>query len=232
LLAVEFAVAICVAAATVWFVGARWFSVVSEAAAKMPDHAALRNGELEGVPSQRLAETKFLALIIDLDRTEPGQVADLQVDLSRRELNICSLFGCAAFPYDGAPLPLGRASLEPWWGAWQPIILACLGLALVLSLFVGWSALALILMWPVRILAFFADRDISLRGCWRLACAAQMPGAMFMTLAILLYGLQGIDLVRLLVAYGVHALMAFIYVFIAPFFLPRLFLGKGKNPFA
>jgi len=82
------------------------------------------------------------------------------------------------------------------------------------------------------LLAFFANRDLSLGGSWRLAGAAHMPGALFLTTAIFFYGLGALDPVRLIVAVGLHVVISWIYLLLAPLKL-RLHpaVMHAKNPF-
>jgi len=71
-----------------------------------------------------------------------------------------------------------RLEMEPWWGAREPVVLALAALTVVVGLFVTWSFLATIYVGPVWLISFFANRDLKLAECWRLAGAALMPGAL------------------------------------------------------
>jgi hypothetical protein len=84
-----------------------------------------------------------------------------------------------------------------------------------------WACLATVYALPAWLVGFFADRDLTLRGSWRLAGAALMPGALFLSAAIGLYGWGALDLVRLAVAAAVHLVMGWIYLFVSPLCLPR-----------
>src|ERR1035438_8910206 len=86
---------------------------------------------------------------------------------------------------------------------------------------------------PGWLIGFFANRDLSLRGSWRLAGAALMPVALFMCAVIFLYGCGGLDLVRLTVAGALHLVMGWVYLIISPLRLPRHPAAAATvNPFA
>jgi hypothetical protein len=85
---------------------------------------------------------------------------------------------------------------------------------------------------PAWLVGFFANRELSLGGSWRLAGAALMPGALLMCGALLLYGWGALDIVRLTVAAALHLVMGWVYVVASPLRLPRQAVATGKeNPF-
>jgi hypothetical protein len=88
-------------------------------------------------------------------------------------------------------------------------------------------------MAPVRLIAFYADREMKIGAAWRLAGAAMMPGALLMSGAVVLYSLHRLNLVGLLFAWLLHLVLGWIYVGIAPARLPRLStaLPRRRNPF-
>ena len=75
-----------------------------------------------------------------------------------------------------------------------------------------WTVLATLYFLPVWLLALFANRDLNGRGSWRLAAAALMPGALFMTLTIAAYGLGLLDLVYLGWCFSFHFIIGWIYL--------------------
>ena len=237
LLLLELVVASIAAASVMWFCATAWFPAIREAIARLPATGEIRNRQLEwaGPSPVRLVDGTFLSIVVDLEGTgETGQVADLQLEFGKTELKLKSLLGYAAFPYAaGSIMDLNRSDLEPWWGARQPAILAGIGALVVAGLFFSWIILATLYMGPVRLLAFFADRAVSGIGCWRLATAALMPGALFLSGAIFLYSFRRISLVGLMVASGLHLLVAWVYLAFAPRKLPRLdSTGRvAGNPF-
>jgi hypothetical protein len=126
-----------------------------------------------------------------------------------------------------------RVELGPWWGAWEPALLALAAGATIGGLLLSWAALATVYCWVAWLIGLFAKRDLSLRGSWWLAGAALMPGALFMTGAMFLYGLGAIDLVRLAFAQAVHFVLGWVYLVISPFWLPRhpAAAREKANPF-
>src|SRR5205807_1820555 len=81
------------------------------------------------------------------------------------------------------------------------------------------------------LLGFFANRDLSARGSWRLAGAALMPGALFLSGAIVLYGLGGLDPIQLAAAAGAHLLIGWIYIIAGVLAVSRHPEAGLKNPF-
>src|ERR1035438_8910207 len=134
LLTVQFVVALLAAGTFVWFLHTAWFPQISEAIRQLPPQGDLQSGRLEwqGASPSRLAEGRFLAVIVDLDHTgEARSPAHVQVEFGRTDCMIFSLFGYvqAAYPR-GWAVAFNRTELGPWWGAWAPPILAiCAGLA-------------------------------------------------------------------------------------------------------
>jgi hypothetical protein len=126
-----------------------------------------------------------------------------------------------------------RTDLEPWWGAWAPIILALAALLVPTGLLVVWFIVALAYALPAWLVGFFANRDLSWRGSRRLAGAALMPGALLLTVALLFYGLGLLDPLRLAVAAALHLIVGWAYVLICPLFLPRhpTAAPAATNPF-
>jgi hypothetical protein len=228
-------VALIASIVVVWFVHENYFPSVSEALKNFPESAALQNGILTNAPSRILTEKKFLSAIIDLEETgHSGQTADVQVELRRNYFQVCSLFGCALFDYPPEAISLGRSSSEPWWGARQPVILVLCAASVFVALWIAWIIFSCIYAPIAKLLAYFGDRELSWRGSWRLAGAAQMTGALLMSLAIFLYGIQAFDLIRFLFFFALHFVVAWIYVGAAPFFLPRTTpkISVTANPFS
>ncbi|MEO5803742.1 MAG: hypothetical protein ABIR24_09435 [Verrucomicrobiota bacterium] len=230
----QFIVAFVAATVLVWFLNANYSPSILEAIQNLPDETTLKQGQLTNVASQVLTEKKFLSIIIDLEETgESGRVADLQVELRKNYFQICSVLGCGIFDYPKETISIGRSTSEPWWGARQPVILAMCGALTFVGVWLSWSMLALIYAPMAKLIAYFTDRELSWRGSWRLACAAQMMGALLMCLAIVLYGLQAFDLIRFMFFFSLHFVVTWFYIFSAPRFLPRVSAAEpvAMNPF-
>ena len=237
LLIVQFIVALLSAGAVVWCVNKAWFPQISEAIRQLPPQGELRLGKLDwqGPTPLRLAEGRFLALVVDLDHTgEARSPAQVQVEFGRTNCMVFSLLGYVQGAYpQGWAVGFNRTELGPWWGAWAPAILAMAAGLVVAGLMATWACLATVYFLPVWLVGFFANRDLSLRGSWRMAGAALMPGALFMCAVVVLYGCGALDLVRLAVAGALHLVMGWVYVIISPLCLPRHPAAAVKaNPFA
>jgi hypothetical protein len=184
-----------------------------------------------------LLEDRFLGIVVDAEETHATSLAsDVRIQFLGNRVKVCSLLGCMTYSYPrGYVVHLNRPEAEPWWGAWQPIILGIVTVAVPLLLLSSWAVLAALYSPVVWLIAFFADRELTLGGSWRLASAALMPGAILVNAALVAYGMKAIDLVRLLTLLALHVVIGWGYVIASPFFLPRISVASlppKKNPFA
>ena len=246
LLLVQLLVALVVAASVVWFLHDSWGPIIREAIEQLPDEGIIRSGKLDwpGQSPQLLAEGTFLAFSVDLEhRSELRSPAHVQIEFGKETWIVYSLLGYAEMRYpSGWSIAFNRKELKPWWGAWQPAMLAGVAGAVGVGLLTVWYVLATVYAIPVWLVAFFANRALKLHESCRLAGAALLPGALLMVVAILCYD-RGLlhgpsgprnDLVVLsFVAIG-HIVVGWIYLFISPLFLPRNSESglNQKNPFA
>lgn len=236
-LAVQLVVALLAAASVDWFLYHAWFPVVRSAILRLPSEGAIRGGKLVwiGQDPVLLAENRFLAFSVDLkDEATARSPAHVQVEFGQSGLEIISILGYVPRAYpQGYQVAFNRPELQPWWGAWAPAFLAIAAVAVVASLMATWWCLATIYCLPVWLVGFFANRQLSLRASWRLAGAALVPGALFMTGAIILYGFEALDLVRLGVALALHFVIGWVYVIAAPCYVPPLPGAEAvkTNPF-
>jgi hypothetical protein len=182
-----------------------------------------------------LAESRFLTLAVDLTHTGAARSpSHLQVEFGQTDLRICSVLGCSQVLYPlSYKVGFNFQELKPWWGAWAPIISALVFIGAVLGLMVSWEILATISCLPAWMLALYSDRELTLAGSWRLAGAALVPGALVMTLAIILYGLAQLDLLRLISAFALHFLIGWAYLILGVFSCRKLLKGFNRktNPF-
>ena len=216
------------AAGVVVFVANRaWAPVIEAAIEKLPPTAEIRAGRLTAPAPLLLAESPFLSIRLNPeDAASPSSPSDLQIELARNDLRFRSIFGAAVIPYQPHwTLGLSRAELEPWWGAWKPAALAWLWVGTALYLLVSWTFLALIYFIPARIAAFYADKNLTLFGAWKLCMAALMPGAILLSIALLLYGAAQIRLLELLGAFVLHFAIGLLFVIGGLMRLP----GVGQN---
>jgi hypothetical protein len=230
--------ALLVAASAVWFLAHCYAPVITQEIQKMPEGAGLAGGQLAGLSGIEISESKFLSIAITAaDDADLDQSADVQIVFRRDRLDISSILssalGSLEFDYSNqSALDLSRSRLEPWWGAWRPVILVAAGLAVVVWLLLVWAALAWIYAPAAKLVAWFCDRQLSWPGAWRLACAALLPGAVLLALGLVCYGGQMVDVFGLGYFGTVHLLVGWVYVLGAPAFAPRLSSAKKIcNPF-
>jgi hypothetical protein len=238
LLLIQFIFALLAAATVVWFLDSAWSPSIREAILNMPESGEIRDGKLDwpDAPPQLLAEGHFLGIVSDLRHTGEIRVpAHIQVELGRHDVRILSLFGYRDFPYPIRHSVLGcnRIDLLPRWGAWRPPILWVTFGTVVLALMLAWAILAFLCFLPVWLAGYFANRQLSVWGSWKLAGAALMPGCVVMILAILCYGFGLLDPVQLTATSIAHFLAGLVYSLTSPHFLPKLSIDEGiqKNPF-
>jgi len=232
------AVALLFAASAVWFAGHCYAPVVTQEIQKMPKGASLTRGQLAGLSGVQVSGTKFLSIAITTDDSaELDQSADLQIALRRDHVEISSILssalGSLEFGYGRqSALDLSRTHLEPWWGAWRPVVLVAAGLAVAVGLILLWAVLAWVYAPAAKLAAWFFDRRLSWPGAWRLACAALLPGAVLLAPGLVLYGGQMVDVFGLGYFGTVHLLVGWVYLVAAPAFAPRLAgVPTKRNPF-
>lgn len=231
----QFLVALGVALTVVWFMAVAWFPTVRMAIQHLPDEGEIRGGQLRwrGGEPRLLAEGNFLAFSVDLEHSgEIRSPAHIEIELGRTSLYFRSLLGYSEvrYPPDWI-VAANREKLGPWWGAWEPAILAMTALGVIVWLLVTWFVLATVYALPLWLFIFFVNRDLGLGQCWRLAGAALLPAALLMLLGIVLYGSGVVDVVGLaFIAVG-HLILGWIYLFVVPLFLRPVTTGKLKNPF-
>jgi hypothetical protein len=178
---------------------------------------------------------------VDLKHTRRiTSTAHVQLEFGERDWEASSLLGILDAPglvdttYPrGQTIAADRSTVGPWWGAREPFLIALAMAGVVGFLFVSWAALATVYFLPAWLVGFFANRTLSWAGSWRLAGAALMPGALLLSAAIVLYGLQAFDLVKLGLAFGMHLIVGWLYILASPLFLPRHpeVPPAGRNPF-
>jgi hypothetical protein len=220
----------------VGFLRHAWFPVVRDAIHALPAQGQIADQKLDwtGATPQQLAQNRFLGLAVDLRHSgQLGRESHLQIEFGRDDLRIYSLLGYEEIEYPPDwSTPFNQTVLEPRWGAWEPFILVGAAALTAVSVLLSWWLLATIYWLPVKIITFFENRDLTWAQSWRLASATTMPGALFLTAGIVAYTLNVMDLIRFGAVYGLHFVIGWIYLFIAPLFCPRASETKTPaNPF-
>ena len=196
-----------------------WWPAVQKAIQTLPEIGRVQHGQLDwhGEPFAVLADSPALSILVDAaGRQEPGQVADVQVEIAKTEIRVCTLVGCLPIVFEPVwDFPLNRVELVPWWGAWKPAIVAGTALLLAVALGSAWWLLATLYTIPLRLLAGLVGRPITLGGCWRVAAMALMPGTLLLSLGILAYGLIRLPLLLLVGIFVLHLLLGWVYAAVA-----------------
>lgn len=227
-----------------WLIHVAWIPPVRDAIKQLPAGAQIEGGILAWPTNSPmlLAEGHFLAFAVDLEHSaENVATSHFQVELGRRDWQVSSLLGVLDAPAwvkttypTNRLIALDRATVEPWWGAREPFVILLAMVGVVVYLMSTWALLALIYSIPVWLTGFYANRAVTWRGCWRLAGAALMPGALMVSVGIVLYGWRMFDLVKFGFTFALHLVVGWLYIFVSPLFLPRNpeVPAADKNPFA
>jgi len=235
---VQLVFAVVTSASIAWFLSHAYGPVISQTIAQLPEAAAIEGGSLTGFDAPIVVETKFLSVQIDTrEDAEFSELADFQIEGQKTIGRACSLLrsllGCVEFDYPhDHKISLARSHLEPWWGARQPLIWGLTFVAGVIYMFISWALLAVVWMFIAKLVGWFADRQLSWTGAWKLCSIALMPGALLLALAARLYHWQVIDLIALSFFYFGHLALGFIYVVGSPFKCPKIDVTKKAEPAA
>lgn len=238
LVAVQTCVALIVGAAVIWSLLGTWYPVIDAAVERLPAQGEIRAGTLEYGDQEpvRLAGNRFLALAVDLRHSGQARApAHFYVEFGKTSVRVFSLLGHVDIDYPrDHVVAFNRTALGPWWGARRPVGLAIAGLGSVPVLIAIWGAFALVYLFPVRVLGFLWNRDLPAWGSWKLACAALMPGALFIAATLCAYRFGLLDLPHVAAAVAAHFALGWIYLVLAPLCLPRSTGSESfrKNPFA
>jgi hypothetical protein len=235
---VQLVVALLTAGVAVWVLQEAWFPVVRTAIERLPEGGEIRGGQLTwpGENPVQLGANHFLAFGVDL--THSGRLArdaELQVEFGKNDYRVMTAPGYyVVLQYPGdSRVAFNRAELQPSWGAWEPWVTAGAGLGVAAGLPMAWLLLATLYSVPGWVIAFLENREVTFWQSWKMAGAALMPGALFLTIGMIAYGLGAVDLIELGALWALHFLIGWVYVAISPLFLPahekRV---KGGNPFA
>lgn len=239
LLLVQLVFALVTAGTAAWFLDTAWCPVVRAAIRRLPAQGEINSGKLNWpvASPQSLAGGTFLSLTVDLKHSGLlRSPADVQVEFGQSGVRFLSLFGEAdcAYPAGQWIIAFNRKELDPWWGAWQPPILWMSAGAVVVGLLLTWSIIATIYSFPVWLAGFYANRELSAWGCWKLSGAALLPGALLVTAGLVLYGLGALDLVQLMAVLAAHFVVGWVYAAAGVAGAPKLAAAASAkgNPFA
>ena len=97
---------------------------------------------------------------------------------------------------------------------------------------VSWLVLATIYFPFAKLAAFYADRELTWAGSWRLAGAALLPGAFLNIAGLFFYSVHALDLIHLGLIYLLHIVCGWVFIAASPFFLPKeMAVVAPENPF-
>ncbi len=203
-LAVGFAVASVIG----WFIWIHWLPVWESALIKLPPGTFIKDQRLVTLSptSASLAENRFISISIRTDlQSEISTTSDLNLILDIDNIRIGSLFGFISMPYpSGYIIELDPDKVQPWWLS-RSFFFYLGGFVLIWFAFsILWRALSIIYFVPIFIAAYLWGRRSSFEVIYRLILLSLMPPALFMTVALALYGAGQLNLQELLVANLIH----------------------------
>lgn len=223
-------------ASILFFLNRCWQPVIVAAIDQLADGGQLRQGILQpgGASTDvTLASNRYLAIALNWTEAGPrDQVSDVRFILQIDRFLVCSLFGCTAFSYEGiGDRSVGRTETGAWWRAWQPFLFTAIALGHALYLIIAWWLLTIVYAWAIRLLAFYLDRDLDFTGATRVAQAALIPGALWLTATVFLHAAGWLDLLSVLVVLVMHVPVGWLYAGLACRSLPLRPDVLPANPF-
>ncbi|MCS7090748.1 MAG: hypothetical protein RMN51_09515 [Verrucomicrobiota bacterium] len=170
-----------------------------------------------------LIETRDLAVVLDPGLTGEMRLPALfEVHLGQERLRLYGPTSVWEWPYPRSWT--FRADPATWLAvseAWRPFVLGALGLGVATGLLVVWRMLGIVYWLGILLLAVMVRRVPETGRVWRMAMLFQLPGAWLFTAAIVGYGAGAVDLFSLAVAWGLHWMLTWLLMGMAPFLLPR-----------
>jgi hypothetical protein len=223
-------VSIIVTATVLFTVRRAWVPVLERAIAAAPAGAEIRSGHFTAPETLRIEDSPYLSIRFDPNGNLTARsTSEIEITFEPTQLRLHTLLGSKLFPYPPYwSLELNRAQLEPWWGAWKPAVFAYIAFGSVAQLFASWVALGILYSVPTRIAAAIARRQLTLWGAFKMSVAALMPGAIFLSIVIALYGLGQLRLVELAVSWALHFVFGWLFLVGAFLKLPKV---GSANPF-
>ena len=237
LFVVQLLFALGTAVAVLFFISTNVSTVIGDLIRQIPEEAVMSRGEIIGLGAAKpAAAAAFLSVSLSATAAVvPDRPADLDVRFGATNFSACAILGCVTRAYDPSwTFAIGRGHMEPKWGAWKPLVYIVTALAVMTGLMIVWAAWATIYFLPVRLLAFFADRELTIIGSWKMSGAAQMTGSLVQSVGIVLYALRLLDLPLLAGVMALHFLVNWVYVPWALLKRPKVEKAAkvAGNPFA
>lgn len=223
-------------ASVLYFLSHCWEPMIQQAIGQLDNGGEIRNGILQPGGAKTdviLASNPYLTIALDWTGTSArDQASDVRLIIQIDRVLGCSLFGCTAIDYRQiGDRPVGRSETGAWWEAWRPTITTAISLGQVFLLILSWWVLAILYAWAIRLFAFYLDREVDFGGATRVAQAALIPGALWLTVAVFFYARGWLNLFGLLVVFVMHLPVGWIYAGLACRNLPARPDVLPANPF-
>jgi hypothetical protein len=215
-----------------------WLPVIDAAVNELPDTGEIRRGQLQWTAPtpQVLAQSAQLQIAVNArGEARLGDESDLRVELRGDDCLVCGWLGCWSWPYpSGWIIAVNRPEVLPAWGAWRPFVFWGVFVGGTVWVLASWLGLTLLGAAPLRLLAFYLDRELTLGAAGRLLLVAWIPGGLLFGLALFLYGTGQLHPVATAVIGAVHVLVGVVYAVGALPRVERVSVAAGAakgNPF-
>lgn len=242
LLTFQFIAAVGIAVLVVGALRWTWVPVIERSLPNLPESVPLQAGRLvwPGTEPRRLGENAWLSIVVrpstNSTPDDPGQTADLQVELHPGTYRIEGVFGHIDRPYPRSlTADLGRIPATAAWNAWRRPAAFLLALGFTLFLLVSWWGLATAYAPFAWAFAHLCRRPLSLAAAWKISAAALFVGAAVGAAGFAGYATGAIRLPGVLVTQAIHIPIAWVWLIwglLSTTSTPRPARTKASNPFA
>ncbi len=242
LLTFQFIAAVGIAVLVVGALRWTWVPVIERSLPNLPESVPLQAGRLvwPGIEPRRLGENAWLSIVVrpstNSTPDDPGQTADLQVELHPGTYRIEGVFGHIDRPYPRSlTADLGRIPATAAWNAWRRPAAFLLALGFTLFLLVSWWGLATAYAPFAWAFAHLCRRPLSLAAAWKISAAALFVGAAVGAAGFAGYATGAIRLPGVLVTQAIHIPIAWVWLIwglLSTTSTPRPARTKASNPFA
>ena len=202
-----------------WFMWIHWLPVWESAMMQFPAGSVVEKQVLSttDLVSKNLASNRFLSISMRTDpQAEISSTSDIRIILDTSDIRVGSLFGYLHIPYPaGYIISLDSGQIQPWWLTRSFYFYLGIFTFLWIGFSVVWRLLAFIYLVPVFIVTYLMGRRSTFGVIFRLNLLSLMPPALFMTIAVALYGVEQLKLQEFLVANAIHIPMGWGIIFLA-----------------
>lgn len=210
-------------------------TAISRGITRLPQTGEIVSGNLNWRTNEVsiLVESKFISFSVNpTDNDDIADSADVQVVFGKSNVRLRSMFGWVEIKYPRwLSIPLNFKQLWPLWGAYLNATRLGVFVCSVIFLVLIWLILALVYSPPTKFFIRLFKRTADSKAVFKICCAALIPGALVMGMALVTYSFMYIDLITLLIVFVFHFIIGWVYIFLSIFQLPEV-TSEPENPFS